>query len=157
MPQFGTILNVDNVSPPFSDSHSLTSNRDCEVFHGCIVADARLIRDQNGVLVYKPIWQYLMSNTATPFGLVSLKFERGGQIVARPFVGRTTKNHKVALRGGNFDPNVKVLINRVEISAEIISQTEIRAALPAGIFGRGGGTTVRVLAQNEQLSNFLNY
>lgn len=157
MPQFGAIVNVDNAAPPFSDSHSLTSNRECEVFHGCIAADARLVRDQNGVPVYKPIWQYLMSNTAPPFGLVSLRFERGGQIVNRPFVGRTTKNHKIILRGGNFSANAKVLLNGVEASTEIINETEIRATLPAGVFGRVGGTTVQVLAQNGRLSNFLNY
>lgn len=157
MPQFGQITNVDNVAPPFGNTHSLTSNIECENFHGCVIADARLVRDQSGVPVYKPVWQYLMSNTPAPFGLISLQFARGGRIVNRPFVGQTTKNHKIILRGGNFDANTKVLIKGVEANTELINENEIRAALPAGTFGRLGGAIVQVRAQSGQLSNYLTY
>lgn len=157
MPQFGQIVNVDAAAPPYNNTHSLTSNIECENFHGCVAADGRLIRDPNGVPIYQPVWQYLMSNTPAPFGLVSIQFLRGGQVVNRPFVGRTTKNYKIVLQGGNFDASTKILINGIEASTELINENEVCATLPAGIFGRVGGTTVQVRAESGQLSNFLNY
>lgn len=157
MPQFGPVVNVDNALPPYANSHSLTSNIECGVFHGCVAGDVRLVRDQNGVPVYKPVWQYLMSNTPAPFGLVTLQFTRGGQADERPSVGRTTKNYKIILRGGNFDANSKVFINGTEANTEPINETELRASLPAGKFGRFGGTAVQVRAHSGQLSNTLSY
>ncbi len=157
MPQFGQVLNVDNALPPYNNTHSLTSNIECEVFHGCVAGDVRLVRDPNGVPVFKPVWQYMMSNTPAPFGLVSLQFSRNGQNVNRPPVGTTTKNHKIILRGGNFNANTKILINGVELNTEFVTENEVRADIPAGRFGSVGGTAVQVQAQNGQPSNFLKY
>ena len=157
MPQFGQIINIDNALPPYANTHSLTSNVESGNFHGCIAVDVRLVRDINGVPIYKPVWQYLMSNTPAPFGLVSLQFTRFGQIVNRPRVGMTTKNYKIILRGGNFDANTKVLINGIETDTELINQTEVRATVPAGKFGRSGGASVQIRGGSEQLSNILSY
>lgn len=157
MPQFGSIVNVEAALPPYNNTHSLTSNIECTVFHGCIAADMRLVRDPNGVPVYQPVWQYLMSNTPSPFGLISLYFLRRGQVVNRPFVGMITKNYQIVLRGGNFDANTKILIDGIEVNTELTSHTELRAALPAGRFGPIGGTTVQVRGGSGQLSNFLSY
>lgn len=157
MPSFGAIVNVDNSSPPYNNTHSLTSNVECVNFHGCVVVDARLVRDQNGVPIYKPVWQYLLSNTPVPFGLVALKFSRFGQIVNRPAVGRTTKNYKVILRGGNFDQNTKILINDREAATEFVNANELRAALPAGVFGSVGSVKIQAVLQSGQKTNALSF
>lgn len=157
MPQFGAIINVENSAAPFDNSHSLTSNIECENFHGCVAVDARLVRDQNGIPIYKPVWQYLLSNTPAPFGLVALKFTRFGQIVNRPAIGRTTKNYKLVLQGGNFDGNAKVSINEREVRTEFINPNELRANLPAGKFGGFGGAKIQVVTQNGQITNSLSY
>lgn len=65
MPSFGAITNVDTLAPPYSNTHSLTTDLDCEVTHGCIVVDARLSRLRDGTPIYKPVWEYLLSNTVT--------------------------------------------------------------------------------------------
>jgi hypothetical protein len=157
MPQFGPTVNVDGTSPPYNNTHSLTSNINCEVFHGCVAGDARLVRDPNGVPVYKPVWQYLMSNTPAPFGLIALQFSRHGQIVNRPPVGRTTKNYKLVLRGGDFNSNATVLHNGIEVNVEFVNANELRANLPAGVFGRVGGTRVEIRTNGGLTSNALNY
>lgn len=63
MPQFGPVVNVDNQLPPYSNTHSLTTDLDSDATHGCIVVDARLARLQDGTPVYQPVWQYMLSNT----------------------------------------------------------------------------------------------
>lgn len=157
MPAFGAGVNVDNALPPYNNTHSLTSNSECANFHGCVVVDARLIRDQNGVPIYKPVWQYLLSNTPAPFGLVALKFTRLGQTVNRPAIGRTTKNYRLVLQGGNFDTSTKILINDREMTTEFINANEIRASLPAGKFGSIGSRRVQGTAPNGQKTNSLSY
>jgi hypothetical protein len=157
MPQFGAVVNVDNAAPPFNNSHSLTSDIECANFHGCVVVDIRLVRDQNGVPICKPVWQYLLSNTPAPYGLVALKFSRFGQIVNRPSVGRTTKNYRLVLQGGNFDPNTKITINDREVNTEFVSANELRAALPAGVFGSFGSVKIQAVLPNGQKTNSLSY
>lgn len=157
MPQFGAVVTVDTTSPPYNNTHSLTSNIDCDNFHGCVAVDARLVRDQNGVPVFKPVWQYLLSNTPAPFGLVTLKFMRLGQIVNRPAVGGTTKNYKLVLQGGNFDQNTKVLINEREVNTEFVGANELRANFPAGKFGGSGSGQIQAAAQSGQKTNSLFY
>ncbi len=157
MPQFGAVVTVDTSSPPYNDSYSLTSNIECENFHGCVAVDIRLVRDQNGVPVYKSVWQYLLSNTPAPFGLVTLKFLRLGQFVNRPAVGRTTKNYKLVLQGGNFDGNTKVLINERADDTEFVSPNELRVVFPAGRFGGIGGMKAQAVMSDGQKTNSLNY
>lgn len=157
MPPFGSIVNVDNFASPYNNSHSLTSNIECANFHGCVVVDARLVRDQNGVPVYKPVWQYLLSNTPAPFGLVALKFTRFGQIVNRPAIGRTTKGYKLILQGGDFDPNAKILINDEEFIPQFVSANELRVGLPAGKFGSFQSVKVRAVMPDGQRTNALTY
>jgi hypothetical protein len=157
MPQFGALVNVDASSPPYSNTHSLTSNVECQNFHGCVVADARLVRDQTGVPVYKPVWQYLLANTPAPFGLVALKFLRHGQIVNRPPVGLSSKNYKLVLQGGNFDQNTKILINETEVNTEFVSPNEIRSNLPAGKFGSIGRLKVQAALPGGYKTNSLTY
>ena len=156
MNNFGAITNVDQTSPPYNNSHSLTSNAECANFHGCIAADARLVF-QNGVPVYKPVWEYLLSNTIAPLALASIQFTRNGQTINRPAVGTTTKSYRISVQGNGFDAQTKVLINGAETETEFVNAAELRAKLPAGKFGGIGFSTVRVRAQSGQVSNSLNF
>lgn len=156
MPQFGAIINVDAANPPYGDTHSLTSDLECDNFHGCVIADARLVR-QNGVPVYKPVWEYLLSGLNAPLTLTSIQFSRAGQTVSRPPVGVSTKSFRVAVQGGAFDATSKIFIGNTEMPTEFVSANELRAALPAGKFGRIGGTTVQIRNQNGAVSNTLSF
>ncbi|HQZ96610.1 MAG TPA: carboxypeptidase-like regulatory domain-containing protein [Pyrinomonadaceae bacterium] len=71
MPTFGAVSNVDTQGPPFSNTHSLTTDLDCDVTHGCIVVDARLSRLPDGTPIYKPVWEYLLSNTVASSASIS--------------------------------------------------------------------------------------
>lgn len=156
MNNFGAIVNVDSAAPPYSNTHSLTSNAEAANFHGCIVADARLVL-QNGIPIYKPVWEYLLSNTIAPLNVASIQFVRNGQTVARPAVGTTTKSYRISVQGNGFDAQTRVLINGAEVVTEFVSSTELSAKLPAGKFGAGGYSTVRVRSSNGQISNTLNF
>lgn len=59
----GGIVNVDQTPPPYNNSHSLNSNLEIpgDFFHGAIVADPRLVRQPDGVPVYRPVWEYLLA------------------------------------------------------------------------------------------------
>lgn len=157
MPASGSVVNVDNSAPPYNNSHSLTSNIECANFHGCVVVDARLVRDQSGVPVYIPVWQYLLSNVPAPFGLVDLKFIRFGQVVNRPATGRTTKNYRLAVRGGNFNAGPKITINDQEAATEFVSANELRVSLPSGKFGGLNGTKVQAVNPDGRKTNILVY
>ncbi len=156
MNNFGAVTNVEAANPPFNHTHSLTSNAECANFHGCIVADARLVL-QNGVPVYKPVWEYLLSNTIAPFGLSAIQFLRNGQIVNRPAVGRSTKTYRIALNGNGFDAQMKILVNGAETETEFVNANQLRARLPAGKFGGVGLSIVQIRAQNNQTSNSLAF
>lgn len=156
MPQFGAIVNVDAATPPYSNTHSLTSDAECDNFHGCVVVDARLVR-QNGVPIYKPVWEYLLSNVAAPLNLTAIQFLRAGQIVNRPNVGTTTKFFQLSVQGGTFDQTSKILINGIEAETEFVTAAELRAKLPAGKFKRIGGASVQIRNQNGSISNVLSY
>lgn len=156
MNSFGAIVNVDAANPPFNNTHSLTSNLNCTNFHGCVVVDAGLAY-QNGVPVYKPVWEYLLSNTTAPLALASIRFTRNGQTINRPAVGRTTKSYQITVQGNGFDAQTRVLINGAETATEFVSATELRANLPAGRFGGIGISTVQVRSSNGQISNLLNF
>jgi len=156
MNNFGAIANVDIINPPYNNTHSLTSNAECANFHGCIAVDARLVL-QNGAPVYKPVWEYLLSNTTAPLNLASIQFTRNGQTVNRPAVGTTTKSFRISVQGNGFDAQTRILVNGAETATEFVTATELRAKLPAGKFGGIGISTVQVRTQSGQVSNLLNF
>jgi hypothetical protein len=157
MNNFGAIVNIDQANPPYNNTHSLTSNAECVNFHGCMVADARLIF-QNGVPVYKPVWEYLLSNTTTaPLALASIQFTRNGQTVNRPAVGTTTKSYRISVQGNGFDAQTRILVNGAESETEFVGANQLRAKLPAGKFGAVGISTVQVRSQSGQVSNSLAF
>jgi uncharacterized protein (TIGR03437 family) len=63
MSSYGGIVNVDQASPSYNNSHSLNSNLEIPggFFHGAIVADPRLVRQPDGVPIYRPVWEYLLA------------------------------------------------------------------------------------------------
>ncbi len=65
MNAFGQIVNVDAATPPYNNTHSLTSNLDSPTdnYHGSVVTDRNLALQADGTPVYKPVWEYLL---ATP-------------------------------------------------------------------------------------------
>jgi len=156
MTNFGAIVNIDSSAPPFNNTHSLTSNIECDNFHGCIVADARLVR-QNGVPVYKPIWEYLLSNTVAPLNINSVQFLRLGAIVNRPQTGISSKYYRINIDGNGFDANSKAVINGIETETEFVSANTLRAKLPAGKIGAVGRTTLQIRGLNGVISNVLTF
>lgn len=60
---YGGIVNVDQASPSYNNSHSLNSNLEIpgDFFHSAIVADPRLVRRPDGVPIYRPVWEYLLA------------------------------------------------------------------------------------------------
>ena len=156
MPPFGKIINVDSSNPPYDNTHSLTTNIECSNFHGCVVVDARLVY-KNGIPVFKPVWEYLLSGTLAPLSLTSLQFLKAGITVSRPHVGATTKLYRLVVEGSGFDANSIALVNRATVETEFIDQGEVRAKLPAGKIGRVGSSTVQVRNQSGVASNIVNF
>ncbi len=156
MNSFGAIVNIDSSAPPFNNTHSLTSNLECDNFHGCIVADARLVR-QNGVPIFKPVWEYLLSNTTAPLSVNSIQFLRFGETVNRPRIGVTTKYFRVGIEGNSFDANSKAVINGIETETEFVSANTLRAKLPAGKIGAVGRSTLQIRNLNGAISNVFNF
>lgn len=156
MNSFGAIVNIDSSAPPFNNTHSLTSNLECDNFHGCIVADARLVR-QNGVPIFKPVWEYLLSKTTAPLSVNSIQFLRFGETVNRPRIGVTTKYFRVGIEGNSFDANSKAVINGIETETEFVSANTLRAKLPAGKIGAVGRSTLQIRNLNGAISNVFNF
>lgn len=156
MPQFGAIQNVDNTSPPYANSHSLTSSRTCDNYHGCIAADIRLVL-VNGIPVYKPVWEYMLSQTSPPSAIGNITFERLGGGTIRPKVGTATKGYRLVLSGNGFAQQSAVNINGSRVPSEFISANIIKASLPAGKFGAFGTATVEIRDADGTKSNSLTY
>lgn len=156
MPQFGDIQNVDSTLPRYANSHSLTSSRACDNYHGCIVVDIRLIRE-NGVPVYKSVWEYMLSQTSPPSSIANLKFERLGIETARPKVGTSTRSYRLVVTGAGFTQQSAVYVNGSRVSTESGDATTIKAALPAGKFGGIGGAKVEIRDADGTRSNTLTY
>lgn len=156
MPQFGTIQNVDSGSPPYANSHSLTSSRACDNYHGCIAADIRLVLE-NGVPVYKPVWEYMLSQTSPPSAIGDITFERFGGETIRPRVGISTKGYRLVLSGIGFAPQSAVYINGSLVPSEFISANIIKASLPAGKFGAVAATKVEIRDADGTWSNTVSY
>lgn len=156
MNAFGAVVNVDNSAAPYNNTHSLTSNIECDNFHGCVAADARLVR-VNGVPVFKPVWEYLLSNTVAPLSANLIEFTRAGETVNRPSVGLSTKYFRVIVSGNGFDINSKAVINGIETETEFIDENTLRAKLPAGKIGAVGRSILQIRNQNGELSNSLNF
>jgi len=65
MNAFGPVTNVDAATPPYQNTHTLTSNLNTPTnnYHSCMAVDLNLALLPDGTPVYKPVWEYLLSNT----------------------------------------------------------------------------------------------
>lgn len=155
MPQFGPIVNVDTQTPPFGNTHSLTTDLPCQVTHGCIVVDARLTRLPDGTPIYKPVWEYLLSNTVPPLSLSAITLLRAGAAVDRQIVGLSSRYYEIRINGSGFDQSVVALINGTEVRTESVNSSELKAKLPAGKMRTVGTSTLQIRTSSGAVSNSL--
>lgn len=156
MPLFGDVINVDTGTAPYANTHSLTSSRACKNHHGCVAVDFRLVFENN-VPVYKPVWEYLLSNAENTITIGNAEFRRNGVTVGRPHVGRTTKGYSIKLRGTGFGSSSGVYINGRMAGVTAVSEESIEALIPAGTFGAFGASKVVIIDENGGRSNTLRY
>lgn len=130
MPAFGAVVNIDNTLPPYSNTHSLTTDMNCDNTHGCVVVDARLVR-VNGVPVVKPVWEYLLSGFSAA-SISGVRFSRAGGVVARIPTGVSSKSYRILIDGANFTQGVSAVVNGVAVATEFVNTNLIRVSLPAG-------------------------
>ncbi|MBS1795754.1 MAG: hypothetical protein JSS81_18005 [Acidobacteria bacterium] len=156
MPAAGAVVNVDTTAPPYNDTHSLTSNIECDNFHGCIAADARLVR-VDGVPVYKPVWEYLLSNIVSPLSVGTVRFLRFGTMIDRPPVGASAKSYQLLATGAGFDATARAAINGVDVATEFVDAATLRVRLPAGRIGAAGRSTLQIRNQTGAVSNVLTF
>lgn len=157
IPQYGAIVNVDAQNPPYGNTHSLTTDLPCEVAHGCTIADGRLTRLPSGVPVYKPVWEYLLSNTTSPMSLTSLTLLRSGTAVGSQLVGLSTKYYEIRINGNGFDQSAAVIINGTAVPTEFLSTSELKAKLLAGTMKALGTSSVQIRNLSNNLSNSLSF
>jgi hypothetical protein len=160
MDDFGAPVNVDAAAPPYSNTHSLNTNfpdiPNGSNYHGAIIVDTRFPVDQNGVSIYEPAWRYLL-NTNAPLNVTSIQFRRVGQAVNRPAPGRSTKLFKILLQGGGFNAGSRVIVDGIEVAAELAGPAEVIADLPAGKARGMGHSTVQVRNQDGATSNSIAF
>ncbi|MEW6006005.1 MAG: T9SS type A sorting domain-containing protein [Stygiobacter sp.] len=72
MDAYGAIVNADTATPPYNNTHSLTTNLEpapgppqLNKYHGCIAVDFFVPKLQDGAPVYKNVWEYLLSTLPT--------------------------------------------------------------------------------------------
>ena len=107
--------------------------------------------------VFKPVWEYLLSNTTPPLNINSIEFLRGAQIIARPAVGASAKYYRLVIGGNGFDANSKAVVNGIETETEFVSANTLRAKLSAGKIGAVGSATLQIRGANGALSNTFNF
>ncbi len=156
MPAFGSPVIVENDLPPYANTHSLTSTRPCDNHHGCVAADPRLVFE-DGVPVYKPVWDYMLSGTSGSAALSGVTFVRFGIEVGRPAVGTPSKRYKLLVLGSGFETNSRVRINGRETESTFIDSTKLEAKIPAGKIGGVGLNSLRVLAVDGSETNQIDF
>lgn len=142
MPSFGAVVNIDNAPPPYSNTHSLTTDMNCDNTHGCVVVDARLVR-VGGVPVVKPVWEYLLSGFSA-VSISGVRFSRADGAVTRIPTGVSSKSYRLLIDGANFAPGTRALVNGTEVETEFVTTSLIRVRLPAGPTRPPGRSTVQV-------------
>lgn len=156
LPQFGAIVNVDTTATPYGNSHQLTTDINCDTTHGCTVVDARLVRDTNGVPVFKPVWEYLLT-AAAPTSVSGVRFSKAGAEIARIPSGVSAKSYRLIVDGAGFDTGSRAIVNDVEVSTEFLSPTSLRIALPAGPTRPAGRSNLKIRGVDGAFSNSITF
>ena len=72
MNQFGPIVNVDEVEPPFKNSRRLITNADVgnddRRAHSSVVPGNAAVKDVNGKFIHEAVWRYLFTHPVDSVG-----------------------------------------------------------------------------------------
>ncbi len=156
IPAFGPVVNVDTVAAPFGNTHALTSTRPCDNHHGCVASDPRLVFE-DGLPVYKPVWDYMLSGTTGSVMLSGVTFIRFGVETGRPAVGAPTKRYRLLVSGTGFDMNSRVQINGREALSTFVNPSTLEVRIPSGKIGGVGLSSLKVLANDGSESNQIDF
>ena len=70
--QYGPIIDVDQTSPPYANSRRLISGAnvggDSKRAHSSVTPSRSSPSDENGALLYEPVWEYLYTHPTTSIG-----------------------------------------------------------------------------------------
>ena len=157
MNAFGPVANVDEAAPPYGLTHSLTSNLDApnDNFHGCVVVDRELAFQPDGTPVYKPVWEYLLSDSIeleAPV-IISLEILKKDKPVDHLTAGVKAKKYEVNLTGTGFNSGSKVFVDGAEAKTSITSNNELAVKLPFKKAPDAGLLTLQVRNLDGQDSN----
>ncbi len=160
MNAFGPVVNVDDTAPPYSNTNSLTSNLNTPTgnYHGSVAVDRNLALEADGTPVYKPVWEYLLSNTTQddgPPAIASVQILKKGKPVDHLVAGAKAKKFRINLAGSGFVVGSKALIDGTEAGTALTSSTELTVKLPFKKVPDAGVITVQVRNTDGQVSNIL--
>lgn len=160
MNAFGPAVNVESASPPYGNTHSLTSNLDTPTdnYHGSVAVDRNLALQPDGTPVYKPVWEYLLSNTTQdngPPAIVSAQILKKGKPVDHLAAGAKAKKFQINLAGSGFVAGSQALIDGMEAGTSLTSSTELTVKLPFKKLPGPGMLSVQVRNTDGQVSNIL--
>jgi hypothetical protein len=161
MNAFGPVVNVESDAPPYGNTHSLTSNLDTPTdnYHGSVAVDRNLALQADGTPVYKPVWEYLLSNTTPhdgPPAIATAQILKKGKPVDHLVAGAKAKKFQISLVGSGFAVGCKALIDGMEARTSFTSSTELTINLPFKQVPDVGVITVRVSNTDGQVSNILS-
>ena len=161
MDSFGPVVNVESAAPPYGNTHSLTSNLDTPTdnYHGAVAVDRNLALQADGTPVYKPVWEYLLSNTIQddgPPAITSAQILKKGKPVDHLVAGTKSKKYQISLAGSGFVVGSKALIDGTEAGTSLTGSTELTVKLPFKKVPGAGMLTVQVRNLDGQVSNTLN-
>jgi hypothetical protein len=161
MNAFGPVVNVESAAPPYGNTHSLTSNLDTPTdnYHGSVAVDRNLALQADGIPVYKPVWEYLLSNTNQddgPPAIASAQILKKGKPVDHLVAGTKAKKFQINLAGSGFAVGSQALIDGMEAETSLTSSTELTVKLPFKKLPGPGMLTVQVRNLDGQVSNTLN-
>jgi hypothetical protein len=159
MNAFGPVVNVDTIAPPFN-THSLTSDLDTPSgnYHGSVAVDRNLALGANGDPVYKPVWEFLLSNTTQETGhptIDSLQILKKNKAVDHLVAGAKAKKYRVKLTGSGFGSGSTAFIDGAEAETSVTIGSELTFRLPFKRVPDGGALTVEVRNPDGQVSNSL--
>ena len=161
MNAFGPVVNVESAAPPYGNTHSLTSNLDTPTgnYHGSVAVDRNLALQADGTPVYKPVWEYLLSNTIQdggPPAIASAQILKKGKPVDHLEARAKAKKFQINLAGSGFVMGSQALIDGMEAGTSSVSSTALTVKLPFKKLPGPGMLTVQVRNLDGQVSNTLN-
>ncbi|NNE66708.1 MAG: hypothetical protein HKN33_09075 [Pyrinomonadaceae bacterium] len=154
--RFGRLVNADDATGVLVESNSYTSTRECGNHHGCVAVDQRLVYE-DGVPVYKPVWDALLENAESEVFISDVKFLRKAEVTTRPYAGQTAKRYTLQINGGGFTIGSVVRLGTVGCVVVSSSESQIVVALPAGKVGTERSRRIRVTNPDGSKSNLIYY